>query len=166
VRPVTRTAVPNQTAKPHANVEYVRQSRIDSTPPPSLRKHSTSRGHALNKQSASSSASSVSRFEARRQRRSFVALVLGFTLIKSVHTALSESSRDFRSAHALSRFTRHSVPRRQAETPLIVLCRFRDRLCHAPASPSRRISKQSHKRERSCRTRPSPLMHLFAHKPL
>jgi hypothetical protein len=59
-------------ATPRANAEYVRQSRIDPTPricPPSFRKHSTRHGHASNKRSASSNASTVSHFEARRRRR-------------------------------------------------------------------------------------------------
>ena len=69
---VTKATIPNQTATPRANAEYVRQSRIDPTPricPPSFRKHSTRHGHASNKQSASSNASSVSHFDARRRRR-------------------------------------------------------------------------------------------------
>src|ERR1700688_1991723 len=44
---VTKATIPNQTATPRANAEYVRQSRIDPTPricPPSFRKHSTRRG--------------------------------------------------------------------------------------------------------------------------
>ena len=44
----------------------------DPTPricPPSFRKHSTRHGHASNKRSASSNASSVSHFDARRRRR-------------------------------------------------------------------------------------------------
>ena len=68
----TKATIPNQTATPRANAEYVRQSRIDPTPrmcPPSFRKHSTRHGHALNKLSASSNASSVSHFDARRRRR-------------------------------------------------------------------------------------------------
>jgi hypothetical protein len=61
----------HQERRPHANAEYARQSPIDPTAngyPSSSQKHSTKRGHASNKQSASSSASSVSRFDARRRR--------------------------------------------------------------------------------------------------
>ena len=71
-RSATKATIPNQTATPRANAEYVRQSRIDPTPricPPSFRKHSTRHGHASNKQSASSNASSASHFDARRRRR-------------------------------------------------------------------------------------------------
>ena len=38
----TRATIPNQIARPHANAEYARQSRIDPTPktcPPSFQKH-------------------------------------------------------------------------------------------------------------------------------
>src|SRR4029077_6534953 len=68
----TKATIPNQTATPRANAEYVRQSRIDPTPrmsPPSFRKHSPRHGRASNKLSASLNASSVSHFDARRRRR-------------------------------------------------------------------------------------------------
>jgi hypothetical protein len=73
-----------------SNREDARQ-RIDPTPktsPPTSRKHSTRREHALNKRLASSSASSVSPFDAKRRRKITARSSLSlFILIKSVHTA-------------------------------------------------------------------------------
>jgi transposase len=83
----------------------VRQSRIDSTPPAFSPK-------ALYKARAriEQAVGKLKRFKriplrcekTTQNYSSFVALALGFTLVKSVHTALSQSSRDFRSAHGLS----------------------------------------------------------------
>src|SRR5271154_3679078 len=69
-RSATRATIPNQTARLHANAEYARQSRIDQTPktcPPSFRKFFTRAALVSSKQSASSSASSVSHFDAKRR---------------------------------------------------------------------------------------------------
>jgi hypothetical protein len=90
---VTKATIPNQTATPRANAEYVRQSRIDPTPricPPSFRKHSTRHGHAV--EQAVGKLKRFKRIALRCEKTaqnygSFVALALGFILIKSVHTA-------------------------------------------------------------------------------
>ena len=92
-RSVTRATIPNQTARPHANAEYARQSRIDPTPktcPPSFPK-------ALYKARAriEQTVGKLKRFKRIALRcektaqnyGSFVALALGFIFIKSVHTA-------------------------------------------------------------------------------
>ena len=92
-RSVTRATIPNQTATPRANAEYVRQSRIDSNTkdmpdffPKTLYKARARIEQAVGK---------LKRFKRIALRcektaqnyGSFVALALGFILIKSVHTA-------------------------------------------------------------------------------
>jgi hypothetical protein len=92
LRSATRVTIPSQTARPHVNAEYARQSHIDPTPktfPPSFRKFSTKL--AL----VSSTVGKLKRFKRIALRcektaqnyGSFVALACAFILIKSVHTA-------------------------------------------------------------------------------
>ena len=90
---VTKATIPNQIATPRANAEYVRQSRIDPTPricPPSFRKRLyKARGRI---EQAVGKLKRFKRIALRCEKTaqnygSFVALALGFILIKSVHTA-------------------------------------------------------------------------------
>jgi hypothetical protein len=89
---VTKATIPNQIATPRANAEYVRQSRIDPTPricPPSFRKLYKARARI---EQAVGKLKRFKRIALRCEKTaqnygSFVALALGFILIKSVHTA-------------------------------------------------------------------------------
>jgi hypothetical protein len=70
-RSATKAKIQNRTARPHANAEYARQSRIDPTPkryPPSFRKFSTRAVPVSSKQSARSNDSSASHCVVRRHR--------------------------------------------------------------------------------------------------
>jgi hypothetical protein len=90
---VTRVTIQNQIAKPLANAEYARRSRIDPTPRTRL---SSSRGcfykgHARIEQ-AVGKLKRFKRIALRCEKTaqnygSFVALACAFILIKSVHTA-------------------------------------------------------------------------------
>ena len=72
LRSPTRDTMPKPIATARANAASVRSSRTNqtrSTDPRSFRKYSTRRGHASSRPSASSSASSASRYDARRPRK-------------------------------------------------------------------------------------------------
>ena len=90
-RSVTMTTIPSQTARPHATSEYAQQSRID----PTLMACPPSKSTLQNAGRIEQAVGKFKRFKriALRCKKtaqnygSFVALALGFILIKSVHTA-------------------------------------------------------------------------------
>jgi transposase len=82
----------HRTAKPHVNAEYVQQSRVDPTP---RRDRVFSKILYKGRARIEQSVGNPKRFKrialrgekTARNYNSFVALVLGFILINSVHTA-------------------------------------------------------------------------------
>ena len=88
---VTKATIPNQIATPRANAEYVRQSRIDPKDMPAFFPKTLYKARARIEQ-AVGKLKRFKRIALRCEKTaqnygSFVALALGFILIKSVHTA-------------------------------------------------------------------------------